>query len=196
VRKKFAVPQKLPKIRAATRWDAKLILLIARLKMLNPYESPVDVPVLPQPDLIVRTTRHEPVLPRYLAASLDMMLASFAFAVVGKSLPDSLPLLQLAGGIVAFFAYFILPEWLLTTTFGKLLMGLRVVQLNGTRITLRQALVRNGWRIVEVNPLLLGGMPAGAIILFSENRQRIGDMIAGTLVVTSGRARRLQASCQ
>ena len=40
-------------------------------------------------------------------------------------------------------------------------------------------------RLLEVNPLLFGGLPAGIAILTSERKQRIGDMLAGTVVVSS-----------
>jgi uncharacterized RDD family membrane protein YckC len=38
-------------------------------------------------------------------------------------------------------------------------------------------------RLVEVNPLLLGALPAGISILATERKQRIGDLQAGTVVV-------------
>jgi len=38
-------------------------------------------------------------------------------------------------------------------------------------------------RLVEVNPLLLGGLPAGIAVAMSRRRQRLGDMLAGTYVV-------------
>ena len=38
-------------------------------------------------------------------------------------------------------------------------------------------------RLFEVNPLLLGGIPAAIAVLCSKNRQRLGDMLAGTYVI-------------
>jgi uncharacterized RDD family membrane protein YckC len=43
--------------------------------------------------------------------------------------------------------------------------------------------VRTLARLVEVNPLLLGALPAGIAILSSSRRQRIGDWLANTVVV-------------
>jgi uncharacterized RDD family membrane protein YckC len=40
-------------------------------------------------------------------------------------------------------------------------------------------------RILEVNPLLIGALPASIAILSSKRRQRIGDMLAGTVVVST-----------
>ena len=38
--------------------------------------------------------------------------------------------------------------------------------------------------VIEVNPLLLGGLPAGLVVIATERKQRIGDLLAGTLVVS------------
>lgn len=57
-------------------------------------------------------------------------------------------------------------------------------KLDGSRCDWKASLIRGGLRILEVNPLLLGGLPAGIAILSSERKQRIGDMIAGTVVVS------------
>jgi uncharacterized RDD family membrane protein YckC len=46
-------------------------------------------------------------------------------------------------------------------------------------------LIRSGLRIFEVNPLLLGGLPAGLVIIASQRKQRIGDLLAGTVVVSN-----------
>jgi uncharacterized RDD family membrane protein YckC len=36
---------------------------------------------------------------------------------------------------------------------------------------------------LEANPILLGGIPAGIAIFSSERKQRIGDALAGTVVI-------------
>jgi uncharacterized RDD family membrane protein YckC len=36
---------------------------------------------------------------------------------------------------------------------------------------------------VEVNPLVVGGLPAAIAVGMSHNRQRLGDMLAHTFVV-------------
>ncbi|MET0402839.1 MAG: RDD family protein [Cystobacter sp.] len=73
-------------------------------------------------------------------------------------------------------------------TVGKKLLGLRVIQRNGVRIGFHHAALRNLARPVDRLPLfyLVGGVTA----LLSGSSQRLGDMLAGTLVV---RERRLQA---
>jgi uncharacterized RDD family membrane protein YckC len=37
----------------------------------------------------------------------------------------------------------------------------------------------------DVKPLKMGGIPAGLVIIASERKLRIGDLLAGTLVVST-----------
>ncbi len=63
---------------------------------------------------------------------------------------------------------------------GKRVLGLRVVQLDGAPVGLPASLVRNALRVVE---LPLGYAPAVLAVALSGRRQRLGDLVAGTLVV-------------
>ena len=161
---------------------------------LNPYESPVTEAKLyttANPTITTSTWR-EPVLPRYFAAHIDLFGSLVIAALAGKMLPDSQPTIQFAAAILAYFSYFLFPEWLFAKTLGKLLIGISVVQLNGKRITFGQACTRTAFRILEVNPGLFGAAPAALCILFSEHRQRIGDVVAGTVVVSKRTLLRLR----
>jgi uncharacterized RDD family membrane protein YckC len=86
---------------------------------------------------------------------------------------------------LTYLAYFFLMEALWSRTVGKLFQGLVIRKLDGTRCDWKAALIRSALRILEVNPLLLGGLPAGLVIIASERKQRIGDILAGTLVVST-----------
>jgi uncharacterized RDD family membrane protein YckC len=96
----------------------------------------------------------------------------------------------LALTIVAFFAvyygYFMFFEWLWSgRTPGKRSLGLRVMQDNGTRIAPFQAIVRNLLRIFDsMAPLYTVGV---AVAAATERTQRLGDLVAGTLVVRDDR---------
>ncbi len=72
-------------------------------------------------------------------------------------------------------------------TIGKKLFGLRVIQESGVRVTWVQAFLRNFARPVDRLPgfYLVGGLAA----LFTGSQQRLGDLLAGTVVV---RERRLK----
>ena len=68
------------------------------------------------------------------------------------------------------------------STPGKMAMRCGVCGLSGRPCTRRQLVVRNLFRIIELEPLLLVG-PLLLLLVISRNRQRLGDMWACTLVV-------------
>lgn len=67
-------------------------------------------------------------------------------------------------------------------TFGKRAMGLRVVQANGSPITLGQAVVRNFLRFIDSFPAFtyVFGLTS---CLATKRFQRLGDLAAGTVVI-------------
>ncbi len=68
-------------------------------------------------------------------------------------------------------------------SFGKRMMGITVVSLDGSRPNARQVLVRNLWRAIEFLPFAwLWGWTA---IRRSNENARTGDIMAGTRVVTN-----------
>ncbi|MEI7685051.1 MAG: RDD family protein, partial [Planctomycetota bacterium] len=83
----------------------------------------------------------------------------------------------------AYFGYFLLSEASFGNTFGKWSMGLCIRSLQGQKCTARQGVIRTLLRPFEVNPIILGALPAGAAMFFSKRRQRFGDWLAGTVVV-------------
>ncbi len=91
-----------------------------------------------------------------------------------------------AAVVLLYFAvqigYGMLLEWLWNgRTLGKRLLGLRVVDAQGLRLTFSQVLIRNLLRAVDSLPAfyLLGGM----VCVLNARLQRLGDMAAGTIVV-------------
>ncbi|NGQ93847.1 RDD family protein [Brevibacillus sp. SYP-B805] len=130
------------------------------------------------------------------------------FRIVAFGAPDPL---REAGGfalavlIILFFllnsAYYIVLEyWLGGQTLGKRWMGIRVIQENGQGITFLAALIRNLFRIIDNLP---AGYFLGALVCFFHPRdKRLGDMVAGTIVVqesgSAGRAgkKRLEKELQ
>lgn len=72
---------------------------------------------------------------------------------------------------------------------GKLIFGLRVVDLDGVPVGLSDSLVRNLVRIVDFLPLLYG---IGVVSMFAGSQpRRLGDLAAGTVVVHDHGLRRL-----
>jgi uncharacterized RDD family membrane protein YckC len=161
----------------------------------NPFESPMPVADEPsEPTAAAETSRYltaDTIMPRHLAATLDITVAIIASLVVAASIHEEWPAMQTAAFLGTWFGYFLVPEAIFGRTPGKFLMGLVVVQLDGGRCTWRQAAIRTAFRLLEVNPVLLGALPAAISIITSPRRQRIGDRFAGTLVVSARRWRSL-----
>ena len=86
-------------------------------------------------------------------------------------------------GVVIGLFYFPIMEGRWGRTLGKLITGTIVVDAQGNAPGYSKATVRTFTRLIEVNPLLLGGIPAGIALLCSVDRQRFGDYLAGTYVI-------------
>ena len=122
---------------------------------------------------------------RLLALFIDHLIA-FALMMLAVALvPESLPQMKVLFFFVVYLAYFVVLEALWSRTPGKFVQGLVVRKLDGNPCDWTAALIRGFLRVFEVNPLLLGGLPAGLVIIASERKQRIGDMLAGTIVVSN-----------
>ena len=67
---------------------------------------------------------------------------------------------------------------------GKRMNGLRVVRVEGHPVTFLSSAIRNLLRVIDFLPsaYLLGA----AVILATRKNQRVGDVVAGTLVVRAG----------
>jgi len=82
---------------------------------------------------------------------------------------------------ILYAAYCGLAEYRWGTTPGKRLMRLRVVTLDLTRPALKQVVIRNGIKILELQvPDLIALL---VFVVLTRNRQRLGDVLAGTTVV-------------
>ena len=85
--------------------------------------------------------------------------------------------------LIVALAYFIVTEAVWPATPGKLALGLRVTSVGGAPMTIGKAVVRNLLRIVDGLPVLyLVGI---ITIAASKLDQRVGDMVAGTVVVSA-----------
>ncbi len=136
---------------------------------------------------LVGTTRP----PRYGAAIIDHTLAVVSLFAVGSFLGGRLSLRRadttsIMIGLAVFavyFLYYFLFEWLFSATPGKLFTGLTIRCTDGSRPGAKAAFFRTLTRLLEVNPLLLGGLPAAIIVRCSRRHQRWGDQLARTVVV-------------
>ncbi len=124
------------------------------------------------------------------AATLVDMLLFLVFALLMASLFSSSALTFLLLG-VGILAYYIVMEGRWGATLGKLATKIRVVDALARPPGFAKASVRTLLRLIEVNPIVAGGLPAGIVALFSPTKQRLGDMLAGTYVLYATDAARL-----
>ena len=121
---------------------------------------------------------------RFLAANMDHTFAVVLFLAVGMNSVELLGDLGAgAAALSTYVCYYFLSEWLLGGTPGKLFFGLVVRQISGEACTASQIGIRTLLRFLEVNPLLFGALPAGIAVWWTKRGQRIGDILAGTVVV-------------
>jgi uncharacterized RDD family membrane protein YckC len=134
---------------------------------------------------------------RFTAAVLDALL-QFALigallviaAVTGQGHGAFLGALAIVGLFVVLIGYHVAFEILNHgRTPGKRAMGLRVTNVDGRPVRFWQSMVRNVLRIVDIVPstYLVGAV----VILVTKKNQRVGDFVAGTLVVRSPRKTKL-----
>jgi uncharacterized RDD family membrane protein YckC len=122
---------------------------------------------------------------RLIAAFVDHLIAFALMMFVVALVPERFPEVKGVFFFLIYLAYFIVLEALWSRTLGKYFQGLVVRKLDGRPCDWQASLIRGSLRILEVNPLLLGGLPAGIAIISSEQKQRIGDVLAGTVVVSN-----------
>ncbi|PYP80634.1 MAG: hypothetical protein DMD35_04045 [Gemmatimonadetes bacterium] len=159
------------------------------------YEQTVDVET---PELVVLTYSIAGIGSRAMAAITDLLIVLGAFAVVGllwialvattgfgrMAFDDSwviaiLILVQFA----LLWGYYVLFEGLMDgQTPGKRVHRIRVVREGGYSVTFGASAVRNLIRVIDMQPLFfyLVGMIS---VLATRRGRRLGDLVAGTIVV-------------
>jgi len=115
-----------------------------------------------------------------------------SFSIVGASIVPGLasrsPITAISGFVMSLFlimllwiCYGIVLETWKGQTVGKMILGIIVVKENGEPCDFFAALLRNVLRIIDHLPTLyiLGFI----VMAITEKRQRLGDRLAGTVVV-------------
>jgi uncharacterized RDD family membrane protein YckC len=133
---------------------------------------------------------------RFIAILVDYLIWGFVFLILGIAAAIIIPALHFFGGVSANWAIgiFVLIIFLLQwgyfalfeafgngRTPGKRVARIRVIHQSGRGINFVEALARNLVRFVDYFP---GFYAVGIVAIFLSRRsQRLGDMVAGTLVV-------------
>jgi uncharacterized RDD family membrane protein YckC len=121
---------------------------------------------------------------RLFAAMFDNACATLLSIPLAARFPAPLP--PVARGailVMAYLGYFFVQEGMWGATLGKRVFGLRVVRLDGGPAGWSASFWRTIFRVLEVNPIMFGAIPGGLAVTRSKRRQRLGDMLARTVVV-------------
>ena len=135
----------------------------------------------PAPDL---RTEDDVVGKRALAFVIDIVgVGVLASVVTNFAFLVSVPLGALAGGLstIAFFAYLVYFEAKYGQTVGKMLADIVVVTEDGDAIGYRESAVRTLLQLVDILPFFY--LVGVAAIYLTGRRQRVGDLVADTVVV-------------
>jgi len=133
----------------------------------------------PQPEL---DTEGDVVARRVVAVLIDLILVGIVTSALGSVLVRS-GLGAVAGlvGLLISFGYYIYLEGNYGQTLGKMALGLVVVTEEGEAIDYGPATVRTVLRLVDVLPVLY--LVGFVLVLVTDRKQRLGDIVADTVVV-------------
>jgi len=120
---------------------------------------------------------------RLAAGAVDAVLMAALFVglvAASVALPSLALALRLLAVAFPFLLYFVILEHCYQATLGKMLFGLKVVTLDGSRPDVLAHVVRGMSRVPEALMLMI---PYLVVIPFSQRKQRFGDVVTETLVV-------------
>ncbi|AEH38560.1 RDD family protein [Halopiger xanaduensis] len=121
---------------------------------------------------------------RILAFLLDSLIMGVVFGLlfgIGTALGDAAMLLLLLVAFAVSIVYGFLLEGIYGYTPGKYLLGLVVVKSDGSECTIGASVLRNLLWVIDSLPTF--NLIAMAMILLTDDNQRVGDLVADTIVV-------------
>ena len=163
----------------------------------RPLEQTVDVET---PELVLLSYSIAGVGSRVLAALTDYAICAVALialvaalAALSLGMPSATPAgiswavaILILAQFAVLWGYYVLFEGLMDgQTPGKRIHRLRVVREGGFSVTFGASAVRNLVRIIDMQPVFFYLVGLGSI-LATRRGQRLGDLVAGTIVVREG----------
>lgn len=110
------------------------------------------------------------------------ILALILFLFVLATLPKGFSVISISLMVFIYTFYDLACEIFMNgQSIGKKILKIRVISLNGAQASLGQYFIRWIFRLVDC--LLTGWVGGLVCIAVSENKQRIGDMVAGTILI-------------
>lgn len=162
--------------------------------MEGPTQYPSSPPYQPYPPVAPRTKMGELTVTygvsiffkRWAATIIDFILflgfIGFLLFTMYDTKNWGIPILAV---LFLIPAYYIFLEGYTGFTLGKFIMRIQTVNADGGTTGPLKALIRTALRLIEVNPFLVGGLPAGICVLVTKEKQRLGDIVAKTYVVNA-----------
>jgi uncharacterized RDD family membrane protein YckC len=164
--------------------------------------APVPVSTGDAVEWVIEPIRGEGVNWRFNGVFVDAILIYVIYAIIGtiitlpvalanpEGMNDDLAAIYTGGlaflYVVIWPVYLILCETIWGMTPGKKSSNLKVIRKDGGKIVWWQAVIRALFAFVEYNPI-------GAIVIWlTPLKQRIGDLIAGTLVVNTAKIHKVE----
>src|SRR5437588_11011741 len=98
---------------------------------------------------------------RIIAFIIDNLIASLLSVLTVGAIGSANPIISGSILCLTYLLYFFVFETSWSRTPGKFFQGLVVRNIEGGRSNTKQILIRTIARIIEANPILLGGIPAG-----------------------------------
>jgi len=134
-----------------------------------------------------------PIHKRILAYAIDLgivtsiIFAIFSGIILAIGIPEYLKTTLLIIGIVFLVLlvmsissiYFVRGELKHGATFGKRMLGLSVVSIDGKKLNMRQCIYRDLMRMIDATLIVPGFLS----MLFNHQNRRLGDFSAGTMVI-------------
>jgi uncharacterized RDD family membrane protein YckC len=129
---------------------------------------------------------------RFFAVLIDMILIGFLmvslflispFNELRRQSSTGFIILLLVTYLTLLFLYHTLSEGTKGTTVGKWLVGIKVVKEDLRNVNINDSAIRNVLRIVDAFPFFAPYLLGAVVIRRRENRQRVGDLAARTVVI-------------
>jgi uncharacterized RDD family membrane protein YckC len=129
-----------------------------------------------------------------LAVGLPLALLQGGFKLAPSAIFGAFSGFPFLVSVVGWFAYMTLMEGKTGASIGKRMMGLRVIGEDGSPVTIEASLIRNALRFLDAFPYVAPYALGAIVASKSPHRQRLGDVVAETLVVPAASLKEAPAS--
>lgn len=120
---------------------------------------------------------------RFFAIGIDVLVFFVVFLYLELLFKVKINIKIIIVYFSSIFIYYSLFEGITGYTWGKLVVGIKVLNEDLTVPGFFKGMARSVMKFIEFNPLLLFGIPTMLFVLISKNKQRFGDILTNTYVV-------------